>query len=117
MARGGARPNAGRKKQVPESHGAPVKNEASEIIASLGNPLKGHEPHCDCWKCLWKADAERRDQVGQHARKYLWDRRDGKPVDTVNHLHDKPIEHTVTVTIAEVIRKVRERKEQYERSR
>ena len=47
-----------------------------------------------------------------------WDDRDfGRCVDTVNHLHDKPIEHTVTVTIAEVIRKVRERKEQYERSR
>ena|ERR1035441_2564944 len=49
--------------------------------------------------------------------KYLENRAYGNCTDTVNHLHDKPIEHTVTVTIAEVIRKVRERKEQYERSR
>ena len=41
----------------------------------------------------------------------------GNPHDTVNHLHDKPIQHEVTVSIAEIVRKVRERKQQYERSR
>lgn len=49
--------------------------------------------------------------------RYLDDRDLGKCVDTVNHLHDKPIEMNVHVSIAEVVRKVRERKEQYERSR
>lgn len=49
------------------------------------------------------------DRLKCHAR--------GNPFDTVNHLHDKPIEHTVTVTIAEIVRKVRERKEHYERNR
>lgn len=49
--------------------------------------------------------------------RYLEDRAYGRPVDTVNHLHDKPIEMNVNVSIAEVVRKVRERKEQYERSR
>lgn len=49
--------------------------------------------------------------------RYLEDRAYGRPVDTVNHLHDKPVEMNVTVSIAEVVRKVRERKEQHERSR
>ena len=49
--------------------------------------------------------------------RYLEDRAYGRPVDTVNHLHDKPIEMNVNVSIAEIVRKVRERKEQYERSR
>lgn len=49
--------------------------------------------------------------------RYLEDRAYGRPVDTVNHLHDKPIEMNVNVSIAEVVRKVRERKELYERSR
>ena len=49
--------------------------------------------------------------------RYLEDRAYGRPVDTVNHVHDKPIEMNVNVSIAEVVRKVRERKEQHERSR
>lgn len=49
--------------------------------------------------------------------RYLDDRDLGRPMDTVNHLHDKPIEMNVKVSIAEVVRKVRERKEEYERSR
>lgn len=49
--------------------------------------------------------------------RYLEDRAWGRPVDTVNHLHDKPIEMNVNVSIAEIVRKVRERKENYERSR
>ena len=49
--------------------------------------------------------------------RYLEDRAYGRPVDTVNHLHDKPIEMNVSVSIAEIVRKVRERKELYERSR
>lgn len=49
--------------------------------------------------------------------RYLEDRAYGRPIDTVNHVHDKPVEMNVTVSIAEVVRKVRERKEQHERSR
>ena len=49
--------------------------------------------------------------------RYLEDRAYGRPMDTVNHLHDKPIEHEVTIRISEVVRNVRERKLAYERSR
>jgi hypothetical protein len=31
--------------------------------------------------------------------RYLEDRAYGRPMDTVNHLHDKPVEHNVTVSI------------------
>lgn len=49
--------------------------------------------------------------------RYLEDRAYGRPVDTVNHVHDKPIDVNVNVSIAEIIRKVRQRKQEYERSR
>jgi hypothetical protein len=49
--------------------------------------------------------------------RYLEDRAYGRPVDTVNHLHDKPIEMNVNVKMSELIREVRQRKQAYERSR
>src|SRR5713226_1063393 len=41
--------------------------------------------------------------------RYLEDRASGRPVDTVNHLHDKPIEMNVVVSLAESIQKARKR--------
>lgn len=41
--------------------------------------------------------------------RYLEDRAYGRPVDTVNHLHDKPIEMNLTVTLSEEIQKARKR--------
>jgi hypothetical protein len=122
MPRGGARAGAGRRKNKPENHGNPTKLEAREIIENLGKPIpnwhakSSYEPTCNCWKCLWKKDAEQQNQVGQYARKYLWDRDSGKPVDTVNHVHDKPIDLNVNVSMAEIVRKVRLRKQEYERT-
>lgn len=40
---------------------------------------------------------------------YLDDRDLGRPVDTVNHLHDKPLEVNMTVSLAEAIQKARKR--------
>jgi hypothetical protein len=104
MPRGGKRPGAGRTKLKPEKPvSAPTKNLATQILESLGKPFP-HKAKCDhkdkceckctCEFCLWKADAEKPGAEGSWARKYLWDRRDGKPVSTVNHLHDKPVELT-----------------------
>lgn len=47
--------------------------------------------------------------------RYLDDRAYGRPMDTVNHLHDKPIEMNVNVKLSEIIRGIRERKQKYER--
>jgi hypothetical protein len=49
--------------------------------------------------------------------RYLEDRAYGRPVDTVNHLHDKPIDLNVNVKISELIREIRHRKQEYERTR
>jgi hypothetical protein len=53
----------------------------------------------------------------RNALEYLDNRDLGNTTDNVNHMHDKPIEMNVNLSIAEIVRKVRERKEQYERSR
>jgi hypothetical protein len=36
--------------------------------------------------------------------RYLEDRAYGRPVDTVNHLHDKPIEHNLNLNLSERFR-------------
>ena len=131
MTRGGARAGAGRKKQERPTNA----NVATRVLAAA----KAEQ--------LWLSliDLERRrlginktgelsvaekgaitegDYQGKFSiipltnlLRYLEDRAYGRPVDTVNHLHDKPIEMNVNVSIAEIVRKVRERKELYERSR
>ena len=48
----------------------------------------------------------------------LWyDKRDGKAVHTVNHLHDKPLEMTVMHTISERMKLALEKAEARVRSR
>lgn len=49
--------------------------------------------------------------------RYLENRAYGDPHVTVNHLHDKPIDLNVNLSMAEIIRDVRQRKQEYERSR
>jgi hypothetical protein len=44
-------------------------------------------------------------------RKWLYDKRDGKSVQTVNHVHDKPLEMTVTHTLTERFRIAMEKAE------
>jgi|SRR5581483_7940465 len=63
-----------------------------------------------------KAEGTKNTADLQNALKYLEDREYGKTVDTVNHLHDKPLQIEATVSIAEVVREVRQRKQEYERS-
>ncbi len=117
--RGGARPNAGRK---PKPKVEPVgdKSAAARVIAALERASDDPRtwaalpPEIRGWAPLWFAQDLR---VRLDTRKYLYDKRDGKAVHTVNHLHDKPLDVNVNISIAEVVRKVRERKEQYERSR
>ncbi len=110
MPRGGSRPGAGRKKQERPVDG----NVARKIKARI----KAEEK----WVRLCEIAAEKAETTGntsdlRNALEYLDNRDLGTCVDTVNHLHDKPIEMNVNVSIAEIVRKVRERKEQYERSR
>ena len=49
--------------------------------------------------------------------RYLEDRAYGRPVDTVNHLHDKPLEVNATLTLGEGMRLAMEKAEQRVRDR
>ena len=122
--RGGARAGAGRKKQERPTN----QNVAAKVLAQA----KAEQTWLDMIalekRRLFGSETGGKVDSGDYQGKYsiipltnllryLEDRAYGRPVDTVNHLHDKPIEMNVNVSIAEIVRKVRERKEQYERSR
>jgi hypothetical protein len=49
--------------------------------------------------------------------RYLEDRAYGRPVDTVNHLHDKPLEVNATLSLGEGMRIAMEKAEQRVRSK
>jgi hypothetical protein len=123
MARGGKREGAGRRKQERPTNA----NVATRVLAQA----KAEQ--------LWLSliDLERRrlginktgelsvaekgaitegDYQGRFSiipltnlLRYLEDRAYGRPVDTVNHLHDKPIEMNVKVSYIEVIERARKR--------
>ena len=120
--KGGARPNAGRKKreapaEIIDGRTVTGKDHAQRLIDQLNAEFDPNTPETlevAGWRRLWDSLDKR---IALETRRYLYDKAKGKAVITVNHLHDKPIEMNVNVSIAEVIRKVRERKESYERRR
>lgn len=106
MAKGGKREGAGRKAK-PKEPSVVDKGMAAKLIAALHQDPKIGEPlEIQGWRILWYAQDLR---VRLDTRKYLYDKRDGKAVHTVNHLHDKPIEMNVTLSLAETIQKARKR--------
>lgn len=101
MPRGGKRTGAGRRRVKPE---LPAANKTIATMA-LGQPAKDKwlgEP--EAWRSLLGCSD---DRLRFDVMKYLTDKRDGKPVQTVNHVHDKPIEVNHTHTLVEVIQKAR----------
>ena len=128
MPRGGKRPGAGAPRRKPEVLPQADKKIASQVLESLSDKKWNHnhpEPDkdgkngCPCEVCRWRRlILESKDgRLEFDVLKYLTDRRDGKAVQTVNHLHDKPIEMNVNVSMSELVRGVRKRKEEYERNR
>lgn len=106
MPRGGSRPGAGRKAK-PKPDAVADRTAAARLIEKLNSiPTEDEDPEVAGWRGLWDALSP---SVRLETRKYLYDKRDGKAVHTVNHLHDKPIEHNVTVSYFEVIQKARKR--------
>ena len=123
MTRGGARAGAGRKKQERPTNA----NVATRVLAQA----KAEQ--------LWLSliDLERRrlginktgelsvaekgaitegDYQGRFSiipltnlLRYLEDRAYGRPMDTVNHLHDKPLEVNMKVSYIDVIERARKR--------
>lgn len=66
------------------------------------------------WRRLWDSLDKR---IALETRRYLYDKAKGKATITVNHLHDKPQEMTVTLTLGEGMRIAMEKAEQRVRSR
>lgn len=102
MPRGGARPGAGRKKQD-----RPLDGElARRIKAKIEAEKK--------WLRIIEVETELMNATGKTAPLrtsliYLDNRDLGNPRDTVNHLHDKPIELHHTFSVSERIKRARER--------
>ena len=100
MPRGGKRAGAGRKKRPVDG------NVARRIKAQV----KAEE----LWVEAVTIAAEKARKTGntsdlRQCLEYLDDRDMGRCVDTVNHLHDKPIEMNVNLVLSEAIQKARKR--------
>ena len=90
--------------------------QARPTDANLARDLKAQCKAKEKWIRAFELACKKAEDTGNTAdmTKILmyWDDRDlGRPVDTVNHLHDKPIEHVVSVTFFEAIERARKRAE------
>lgn len=131
MPRGGSRkhpadckcgncPAIGRPPVRPESAAIGDKNFASRVLARVGKA--GWLEYADVKKVQSPEDLALHILASGGLRgdvhfEKLIDRWLGRAVQTVNHVHDKPIDLNVTVSFAEIVRKIRQRKLEYERSR
>lgn len=113
QGRGGSGRGQGRKKREapPEKldgRSRSGQNRAGELLTALNSlpPKKGDTIEVAGWRRFW-------DSMDHHialdARKYLYDKDGGKAIQTVNHLHDKPIEHNHTVSIRGTLEKALQR--------
>ena len=69
-----------------------------------------HCEGCECEECEWWDLLHANDlRARLDARKYLTDKRDGKAVHNVNHIHDKPIELNVNLELGERLAAARKR--------
>jgi hypothetical protein len=104
-ARGGKRTGAGRPKQDRPTNSAVATRVLAQVkVEQLWLRIIQHE--------VSKLEADPGKSFTGALRetlKYLENRSLGNCVDTVNHLHDKPIEMTVTVSLAEAVQKARKR--------
>jgi hypothetical protein len=141
MAQGGKRQGAGRKKVERPTNA----NVAQKVLAQakaeklwlelielekkrLGLAVKEHK-HRLVWKkswgvfacsdCGYQPDPNSNFSIIPltNLLRYLEDRAYGRPVDTVNHLHDKPLEVNATLTLGEGMRLAMEKAEQRVRDR
>lgn len=104
--RGGARANAGRKPK-PKLPSIESKTYGQELLDALNRPA---QPNDSYPVKQWRKFTEAADlRIGMDARGKVEDRALGKAVHIVNHLHDKPIEMNVTVSLAETVEKARKR--------
>lgn len=115
MARGGKRQGAGRKAYPRPEAVKADRTFAARLIEAMGREEKPSDTgEIKAWRDLWFAADLR---VRLDTRKYWYDKRDGKAVHTVNHLHDKPLELNVTHTLSERMKIALEKAEARVRNR
>ena len=107
MPRGGKRtPKDGKKLGRPKTTRPVDGNVARKIKARI----KAEE----LWVFLVATASKKAKETGntadlRNALEYLDNRDLGNTIDTVNHLHDKPMEVNVTFSLSDRIRRARER--------
>lgn len=107
--KGGARPGAGRKRQaapvqIIDGRTVEGKDFAQQLIDRLNAPFDPKKPESlevAGWRRLWDSLDKR---IALECRRYLYDKAKGKAMITVNHLHDKPIEHNVNLNLSDRFR-------------
>lgn len=98
MARGGSRPGAGRK-QLPRADRVVGMQVAAELIARLNvkkNPKRPDSREVAGWRDLWEAQDLR---IRLDSRKYLYDKRDGKATQPVDHGVTGVVEVQITTNV------------------
>lgn len=114
MAKGGKRVGAGRKPK-PKLEPIADRGAAARLIEQLNSlPTKDEPIEVAGWRGLWDATNA---SIRLDTRRYLYDQRDGKARNTVNHLHDKPIDVNVNMTLSERFRLAMEKAEKRVASR
>ncbi len=116
--RGGKRVGAGRPRLHPEQLTAAVPKRTATVILEL-RKRPDHEKECHCELCegwFWLHECPDL-RLRWEARKHYTAYRDGKPVQTVNHIHDKPIDLNVSLSLGERMRVAMEEAEQRVRNR
>lgn len=112
--RGGRREGSGRKKKpIPE----PISDKgcAARLIEALNREPRNDDSYeIKEWRKLWDASDLR---IRLDTRKFLYEKRDGKAIHTVNHLHDKPLDVNVSLSVSERMMKALERAEARVRNR
>jgi len=108
MPRGGKRAGAGRKKRPVDG------NVARRIKAKV----KAEELWVEA-VTIAAEKARRTGNAGDLVRSlaYLDDRDLGRPVDTVNHLHDKPLDVNMTLSLGEGMKLAMQKAEERVRNR
>jgi hypothetical protein len=105
-------PKLGRKKLKPEAVADGDKNFAGRVLRRIGKP--GWRDYADVTKVQSDEDYALHllaTTAGYDQFNKLLDRRFGKPVQTVNHLHDKPIEVNMNHSLSERFRLALEKAE------
>jgi hypothetical protein len=119
---GGKREKAGRHKRDCACEKCQKKQGSRPTDANLARKLKAKIKAEERWLRILETEIHLMEIEGdtgplKKTLMYLDDRDLGKPVDTVNHLHDKPLEVNATLSLGEGMRLAMEKADQRVRSR